>query len=86
MATAAPSRQERIAGGLMGLLVGDALGMRYEFHAPQDLPPPEEIEMTPPPDFRRAHVGVPPGTWSDDGAQALVKCKIGKGRPRRWNR
>jgi ADP-ribosylglycohydrolase len=28
--------------------------------------------MTPPPRFPRAHVGVPPGTWSDDGAQALV--------------
>ena len=66
------SRQDRVAGGLLGLLVGDALGVPYEFHAPEDLPPASQIEMTPPVGFRRAHVGVPPGTWSDDGAQALV--------------
>jgi ADP-ribosylglycohydrolase len=66
------SRQNRVAGGLLGLLVGDALGVPYEFHAPEDLPPASQIEMTPPAGFRRAHVGVPPGTWSDDGAQALV--------------
>lgn len=27
--------------------------------------------MVPPVGFRRAHAGAPPGTWSDDGAQAL---------------
>jgi ADP-ribosylglycohydrolase len=27
--------------------------------------------MVPPDGFRRAHAGVPPGTWSDDGAHAL---------------
>ncbi len=32
----------------------------------------EQIEFTPPPHYDRAHSGVPPGTWSDDGAQALV--------------
>lgn len=63
--------QDRIAGGLVGLLVGDALGVPYEFHPPADIPSPDLIEYTPPPGFRRAHHGVPPGTWSDDGAQAL---------------
>ena len=63
---------ERIEGGLIGLLVGDALGVPYEFHPPADIPPLTEIEFTPPPGFRRAHAGVPPGTWSDDGAQALL--------------
>ncbi|QDV38875.1 ADP-ribosylglycohydrolase family protein [Tautonia plasticadhaerens] len=63
--------RDRIEGGLLGLLVGDALGVPYEFHAPEDLPPVEAIEMTPPEGFRRAHATVPPGTWSDDGAQAL---------------
>jgi ADP-ribosylglycohydrolase len=29
------------------------------------------IEFEPPPGFSRAHEGVPPGTWSDDGAHAL---------------
>ena len=63
---------DRLAGGLLGLLVGDALGVPYEFHPPHALPPVEEIDMAPPRGFARAHVGVPPGTWSDDGAQALI--------------
>lgn len=63
--------ESQVQGGLYGLLIGDAVGVPYEFHAPQNLPPFDELEPTPPLDFRRAHVGVPPGTWSDDGAQAL---------------
>lgn len=66
------THEERIAGGIWGLLVGDAAGVPYEFHAPEELPPYHELEMTPPPGFRRAHASVPPGTWSDDGAQALA--------------
>jgi ADP-ribosyl-[dinitrogen reductase] hydrolase len=72
MAMATVTREDRIAGGLLGLLIGDALGVPYEFHPPQSLPAPDRIEMRPPPDFARAHVSVPIGTWSDDGAQALV--------------
>lgn len=67
----APTLRQRLEGGLVGLLVGDALGVPYEFHPPETLPPPELVEMCPPSGFRRAHAGVPPGTWSDDGAQAL---------------
>ncbi|SAK87062.1 ADP-ribosylation/crystallin J1 [Caballeronia hypogeia] len=62
---------ERCRAGLYGLLLGDALGVPYEFHDAADLPPESAIEMEPPQGFRRAHRGVPPGTWSDDGAQAL---------------
>lgn len=64
--------RDRLAGSLVGLLVGDALGVPYEFHPPAAIPPPEQIEFAPPAGFRRAHSSVPPGTWSDDGAQALV--------------
>lgn len=64
-------RRERIAGGVYGLLVGDALGVPYEFHSPGEIPESSAIEMEPPPGFRRAHAGVAPGTWSDDGAHAL---------------
>ncbi|WP_211259139.1 ADP-ribosylglycohydrolase family protein [Dyella japonica] len=64
-------RRDRLAGGLQGLLIGDALGVPYEFHDAADLPPLAAIEMEPPASFDRAHQGVPPGTWSDDGAQAL---------------
>jgi ADP-ribosyl-[dinitrogen reductase] hydrolase len=64
-------KAERIQGGLFGLLVGDALGVPYEFHDPKELPPADRIEYEPPIEFERAHRGTPPGTWSDDGAQAL---------------
>lgn len=63
--------QEKVKGGLYGLLIGDALGVPYEFHSTGEIPPYREIEMIPPKDFCRAHVGVGEGTWSDDGAQAL---------------
>ena len=63
--------RDRVSGGLIGLLVGDALGVPYEFHPAAEIPPGELIEFDPPPGFQRAHVGVQPGTWSDDGAQAL---------------
>lgn len=62
---------DRVEGGLVGLLIGDALGVPYEFHHPNDLPPRKKIEMSPPPGFARAHPTALPGTWSDDGAQAL---------------
>lgn len=63
--------KNRIKGGLFGLLVGDALGVPYEFHCASDIPSREQLEMEPPLGFERAHEGVKPGTWSDDGAQAL---------------
>ncbi|BCM88279.1 ADP-ribosyl-[dinitrogen reductase] glycohydrolase [Abditibacteriota bacterium] len=61
----------QLRGALYGLLVGDALGVPYEFKAPERLPPLAQIEMTPPQGWPRAHL-VPDGTWSDDGAQALA--------------
>ena len=69
----------QIAGGLFGALVGDACGVPYEFKSARELPPYEQIEMTPPPNFERTY-GVPVGTWSDDGAlslcllESLVEC------------
>lgn len=73
---------EKIKGGLYGLLIGDALGVPYEFHPAEEIPSYQEIEMTPPDGFHRAHSGVAAGTWSDDGAQALCLldslCTCGK--------
>ncbi len=66
------TKLERIRGGIYGLLVGDALGVPYEFSQPSNVPALHLIEMSPPADFARAHSSVPIGTWSDDGAQALV--------------
>lgn len=69
-AVAGAMSNERVRGAMLGLLVGDALGVPYEFHPPEAIPTFERIEMEPPAGFRKAH-RVPPGTWSDDGAQAL---------------
>lgn len=63
--------REHILGGLYGLLVGDAVGVPYEFHTADQLPPMEKIDLIPPVGFNRSHRGIPIGTWSDDGAQAL---------------
>ena len=65
------TKQDRIAGGFYGLLIGDALGVPYEFYEAEKLPPYEEIEMLPPAGFRKTYPKVDAGTWSDDGAQAL---------------
>ena len=62
---------DRILGGLYGLLVGDAVGVSYEFRTAQELPPKEQIQMIPHKGWIRSYQQVPPGTWSDDGAQAL---------------
>ncbi len=64
-------QRERIAGGLYGLLVGDALGVPYEFYEANELPVYEKIEMTPPAGFQKTYPKIAAGTWSDDGAQAL---------------
>lgn len=68
--------RDRLAGSLTGLLIGDALGVPYEFKEPRDLPPAHLIEYEPPRGFPRSHAQVPPGTWSDDGSQAL-RCTQG---------
>lgn len=64
----------KIKGGLYGLLIGDALGVPYEFYDKSEIPQYEQIEMKPPKGFRRSH-NVKAGTWSDDGAQALCLWK-----------
>jgi len=64
-------RSKQIEGGLWGLLVGDALGVPYEFHPPSKIPPTRNIDMVPPSGFPRSYAHIAPGTWSDDGAQAL---------------
>jgi hypothetical protein len=69
-ATALP---ERLEGAVCGHLVGDALGVPYEFTSAR---PPDEVEW-------RGHGshGQPAGTWSDDGALtlALLDSLLGAG-------
>src|SRR5262245_5471799 len=59
---------DSVAGGIWGLLVGDAAGVPYEFQTGLEL---ESIDMPPPAGFRRSHRQAPPQAWSDDGAHAL---------------
>ena len=55
---------ERLAGSIYGHLVGDALGVPYEFTPPDRI---DEVEW-------RGHgtYDQPAGTWSDDGALMLA--------------
>lgn len=63
--------EQRIRGGIWGLLIGDALGVPYEFKSSQNIPEADGIEFIPPIGYPRSHPDVAPGTWSDDGAHAL---------------
>jgi ADP-ribosylglycohydrolase len=54
-----PTLSARLAGGVWGHLVGDAVGMPYEFRDPAAIT-----------DVRFGETGAhrqPAGTWSDDG-------------------
>lgn len=63
---------QRIQGALKGAVVGDALGVPYEFKAPEAIPPWEQIEMGVPAGFKKSYPNVPLGTWSDDTALMLA--------------
>lgn len=56
---------------MIGALVGDALGVPFEFKSPETLPPSADIHMKMPDDFPKSYGRVPYGTWSDDGSQLL---------------
>jgi len=71
MSEGARDLRDAVAGGVWGLLIGDALGVPYEFRRPHQLPPWEQLEMRPPAGFRPTYPDAPAGAWSDDGAQAL---------------
>jgi ADP-ribosyl-[dinitrogen reductase] hydrolase len=60
----APTLAQRLAGAVWGHLVGDAVGVPYEFGPPVD---PATVRFG-----RRGAHDQPPGTWSDDGALMLA--------------
>lgn len=67
------SRGDRLAGAVWGHLVGDAVGVPYEFGPPVD---PEVVRFG-----ATGTYAQPPGTWSDDGALmlALLDSLLGNG-------
>ena len=59
-----PGPASRLAGAVWGHLVGDAIGVPYEFREPEDI---GEVVFG----AEGTH-GQPPGTWRDDGALMLA--------------
>lgn len=70
-ASEADAAKRHAMAGIYGALTGDALGVPFEFKAPECIPPAREIEMAMPSDFEKTYSAIPYGTWSDDGAQLL---------------
>lgn len=64
--------RNRLKGGLYGALLGDAVGVPYEFTPEHKIPSLIRIDVIPPADFNRAWARIAPGTYSDDGAQVLI--------------
>ena len=66
--------EERLAGAVWGHLVGDAVGVPYEFTGPRD---PAAVQFG-----ATGTWGRPAGTWSDDGALmlALLDSLLGSDR------
>lgn len=63
--------ENKIKGAIFGLLIGDAVGVPYEFHLAHQIPSFDDIDMYPPENFDRSYPHIAAGTWSDDGAHAL---------------
>jgi len=61
---------------VFGSLVGDALGVSFEFKYPKDIPSHELINMFMPASFLKSHSRVPFGVWSDDGSQLLCLLEV----------
>lgn len=61
----------RARAGVLGALLGDALGVPHEFKSAEIIPLPRDIQLVMPAGYNRSHAGVSYGTWSDDGSQLL---------------
>jgi len=64
-------RRDRLAGGLWGLLIGNAVGVPYTHRDREDQPASENFDFEPPASFPRSNPHIAPRTWAVEGAQAL---------------
>ncbi|MCI6191315.1 MAG: ADP-ribosylglycohydrolase family protein [Clostridium sp.] len=64
-------KKNKVMGGIFGLIIGDAVGVPYEFYEAEKLPEIGKIDMIPPKEFEKSYPDVPYGTYSDDSAQFL---------------
>lgn len=58
--------EERIVGGILGVVVGDALGLPVQFLPREEVRENPVTEMT-----GYGTFDTPPGTWSDDSSLTL---------------
>ncbi|MBU5336018.1 ADP-ribosylglycohydrolase family protein [Intestinibacter bartlettii] len=63
--------RNKVLGGIWGLIIGDAVGVPYEFTPQEYIPNIDKIDMVAPKYFRKTYIDVPFGTYSDDSAQFL---------------
>lgn len=63
------SESRRALSGLVGAIVGDAVGAPFEFMTPERIPKHIDIQM--PSVFNKTYSAVPYGTWSDDSSLLL---------------
>ena len=65
-----PNLEAKIAGGIWGALVADAIGLPHQFKIAAHIP--DDIQMEMPQDYPKAFRKIQYGTWSDDGALTLA--------------
>mgnify|MGYP002769385095 FL=1 len=63
--------RNKVLGGIWGLIIGDAVGVPYEFTPKENIPNIDKIDMVAPDYFRKTYIDIPFGTYSDDSAQFL---------------
>jgi len=61
--------ENKIYGGIFGLLIGDAIGVPYKFKEKYEI---KDIDIYPKDLKNKTYPNVRFGTWSDDGAQSLI--------------
>lgn len=63
--------KDKLLGALYGSIIGDAVGVPFEFQSPFEIGPPEHIDIVfgqyhKDKRFTKTYQDVPNGTWSDD--------------------
>lgn len=61
----------RLRAGILGALMGNALGVPHEFKPPDALPSSECLNLVMPQGYLKTYMDIPYGTWSEDGSELL---------------
>jgi ADP-ribosyl-[dinitrogen reductase] hydrolase len=65
------SNENKIKGAMLGVIVGDALGVPFEFNSKKDLEKEPVNDM-----IGFGTFNLPPGSWSDDSSMTLCLLEI----------